>query len=372
MNTRPSSWIGRVERVMLAVATALLLASTGCEHHHENKAAPAASPVENVLDTVTVHARPVSSQLVLNARLMANPTRVVQVFPPAGGLIRSLNVLPGDTVREGQQIGTIQSDSAAQARANYAKAQIEVARSDVQLARAQDLLNHQVMSVDSFDNIKALNAADHAELNHARQALAILGLEPGSTSDVIAIHAPISGVVLNVNAARGEYEGPGSGTGAIATVAAINPIWVVGDLYSNDVSSVSIGQPVTVSVAGYSNMTINGVISNISDTVDPTALTLKARVVVPNPGYKLKPGMYATITVTNTEETAFAVPSTAVVRNGDEPAYVFLMNSKNKPVRRNVTLGGSSSGNVIVLKGLKDGDRIVTTGVELLRESEDQ
>lgn len=358
-------------RIALAASIALAFVATGCSSH---SAVPAhtSAPVENVVDTVTVHPQPVTNQIVLNAHVMANPTRVVQVFSPASGRVLTLTVLPGEFVRKGQQLGTLQSGDAAQARSDYAKAKIETARADVQLARAHDLLAHQVMALNDYDNIKALDAADHADLKHARQALAILGLTPGSASDVIALRAPISGVVLSVGAAPGELQASLDSANPIATIADINPIWIVGDLYPSDLDSVHIGQPVAVSVAGYPGTTLHGTISNISDAVDPTTLTLKARVVLPNPGYKLKPGMYATITVMDHQSTAIVVPDTAVIRDGKGSAYVFVMNASKKPARRDVTLGTNNNGNYTILQGLNSGDRVVTTGAELLRETEDQ
>ena len=114
----------------------------------------------------------------------------------------------------------------------------------------------------------------------------------------------------------------------------------------------------------------HGVIDNISDAVDPTTLTLKVRVVLPNPGHKLKPQMYATIAVTNQKGSAIVVPSTAVIQNG-KAAFVFVESSPGKYVRRDVTLGAVHDTSDEIIHGLEDGDKVVSTGAELLRESED-
>lgn len=363
----------RTRRVLAAAAAIALIA--GCGGRSSSHAHPSA-PVENVLDTITVHQQRIASQLVLNAQVTANPTRVVDVYPPASGRVLTLSVLPGEPVREGQRIATLESSEAAQARSDYTKAKIEAARADVQLARARDLVAHQAMAVNDLENVEALDAADHADLKRAQQALVILGLTPriapGSTPDIIALRSPISGVVLSVGAAPGELQRSLDNAGPIATVAAINPVWVVGNLYPRDLDSVRVGQPAAVSVVGYPGMVLHGVINSISDAVDPSTLTLKARVVLPNPGYKLKPGMYATITVTDNESTGFAVPSTAVIRDGKGSAYVFVMGGDGKPVRREIALGADNDGTYSVLHGLDNGDRVVTTGAELLREEGNQ
>lgn len=358
-------------RLAVAVPAAFLLLATACQRQQPATSANSGSAAQNVVDTVTVHRQAVSNQLVLAARIMANPTDVVHIYPPISGRVVTLKVLPGQEVGKGQQIGTLQSSDAAQARSDYEKAKIEAARADLQLERARDLLQHQVMAQRDYDDLKALDDADHSELERARQALTILGFDVNSTSDVIPLRSPISGVVLDVGTAAGELQRSLDNANAIATIADINSIWVVGDLYPRDLGSVKTGQPVDVSVTGYPGMVLHGVISNISDSVDPTSLTLKVRVVLPNPGHKLKPEMYATIAVTDQRGSAIVVPSTAVIRNG-KASFVFVMDANNKPVRRDVTLGETHDTTDEVTQGLQDGDRVVSTGAELLREAQDQ
>jgi cobalt-zinc-cadmium efflux system membrane fusion protein len=353
----------------LAVAVASpVLFLTACEHEQLPPAQSA--PVQTVVETITVHPQAVSNQLLLAAHLMANPTLVVRIFPPISGRVVALKVLPGQEVIKGQELGMLQSSDAAQARSDFEKAKIEAARADLQLQRGKDLLQHEVMAQRDYDDLKALDDADHAELNRARQALVMLGFSEDSTSDVIPIRSPITGVVLDVGTANGELQRSLDNATAIATIADINSIWVVGDLYPRDLASVKVGQPAEVTVTGYPGQVYHGVIDNISDAVDPTTLTLKVRVVLPNPGHKLKPQMYATIAVTNQKGSAIVVPSTAVIQNG-KAAFVFVESSPGKYVRRDVTLGAVHDTSDEIIQGLQDGDKIVSTGAELLRESED-
>src|SRR5271165_4076657 len=347
-----------------------LLLLTACKH--EQAAPPANSaPVKSVIETVTVHRQEVANQLTLAAKVMANPTSVVHIYPPISGRVVELKVLPGQEVAKGQQIGMLQSSDAAQTRAEYEKARIEAARADLQLQRAKELLQHEVMAQRDYDDLKAADDADHAELERARQALRILGFSEKDTSDTIPIRSPISGVVLDVGTATGELQRSLDNATAIATIADINSIWVVGDLYPRDLASVKVGQPVEVTVTGYPGQVFHGVIDNISDAVDPATLTLKVRVVLPNPGHKLKPQMYATIAVTNKKGSAIVVPSTAVIQNG-KAAFVFVESSPGKYARRVVTLGATHDTTDEITQGLEDGDKLVSTGAELLRESEDQ
>ena len=355
-------------RTLAAAVASPLLFLTACKHEQPPQAQ--AAPAKSVVETTEVHRQPVANQLFLAAHVMANPTSVVHIFPPISGRVVALKVLPGQEVIKGQELGMLQSSDAAQARSDYEKAKIEAARADLQLQRGKELLQHEVMAQRDFDDLKALDEADHAELARARQALLILGFSEDSTSDVIPIRSPITGVVLDVGTATGELQRSLDNATAIATIADINSIWVVGDLYPRDLGSVKVGQPVDVTVTGYPGQTFHGKIDNISDAVDPATLTLKVRVVLPNSGHKLKPQMYATIAVTNQKGTAIVVPSTAVIQNGKD-TFVFVETAPGKYTRRSVTLGTVHDTTDEVTQGLEDGDKVVSTGAELLRESEE-
>jgi cobalt-zinc-cadmium efflux system membrane fusion protein len=308
----------------------------------------------------------VHDALTLAARIQANPTTVVHIYPPISGRVLALKVLPGQEIAKGQIVGMLQSTDLQQARSDYEKAKIEAARADLQLNRARDLLQHQVMAQKDFDDLNAVDQADHAELARALQTLHILGYKETDTSDLVAIRSPIQGVVLDVNTASGELQRSLDNATSIATIANISDVWVLADLYPRDVQAVRRGQPVDVRVNGYPDTVFHGVVDNVSDAVDPQTLTLKVRVVLPNPHHRLKPQMYATVAVTNESRKAIVVPATAVIRDG-VTTYVFVQTGENKYIRRDVQLGQAHDTTVEITGGLSEGDRVVSTGAELLR-----
>jgi len=327
------------------------------------------TPKEQVIETTLVHRQQVASQLTLPARIVANPTRTVHLYPLISGRVLSLSILPGQQVHKGEQVGTLQSNDVVQARADFERAKIEAARADLQLARAKELLTHDVMAQRDYDDLKALDETDHSELESARQTLQILGLNENNSSDIVPIVAPIAGVVLDVGTGTGELQRSLDSATAIATIANLDSVWVVGDLYPRDQAAVHVGQPATITVNGYPGQVLHGTVDNISDAVDPVTLTLKVRVVLPNPGFHLKPDMYATMMLSSRVRDEIVVPSTAVIRNGDG-AFVFVTTAPGKYARRSVTLGETRGEDCEILQGLSDGDQVVTAGAELLRESE--
>lgn len=350
----------------LLFAASALLIFTGCEGHKAADASDTPAPQYRVLDTVVAHVQPVHDGLTLPARVQANPTTVVHIYPPISGRVLALKVLPGQEVAKGQIVGMLQSTDLQQARSDYEKAKIETARADLQLNRGRDLLQHQVMAQKDFDDLNAVDEAAHAELARTLQTLHILGYKETDTSDLVAIRSPIQGVVLDVNTASGELQRSLDNATSIATIANINDVWVIADLYPRDVQAVRRGQSVEVRVNGYPDAVYHGVVDNISDAVDPQTLTLKVRVVLPNPHHRFKPQMYATVAITNKSRSAIVVPATAVIRDGVS-TYVFVETRENKYDRREVRVGETHDATVEITGGLNEGDRVISTGAELLR-----
>lgn len=358
-----------MNRIALTVAACTAVLLSGCRD--KEPGVPTATPKEQVVETVAVHREKVSSQLVLPARITANPTAMVHIYPLISGRVLSLRILPGQEVHKGEAIGTLQSSEAAQTRSDFEKAKIEADRADLQLNRAKELLAHEVMAQRDYDDLKALDAADHADLERARQTLHMLGFNENDTSDIVPITTPISGVVLDVGTGPGELQRSLDNATSIATIANIDSVWVVGDLYPRDQSKVHVGQPAAISVNGYPDMTLHGTVANISDAVDPATLSLKVRVVLPNPQHRLKPDMFANMTLTGTEQNVVEVPSTAVIQNGRE-TFVFVETAPGKFERRTVVLASMGTERDEVGQGLSDGEQVVSQGAELLREAGSQ
>lgn len=348
------------------LAAAALLFAAGCKHDATPDAADTPAPANRVFDTVVVHQQQVHDQLPLAARLQANPTTVVHIYPPISGRVLALKVLPGQEVVKGQIVGQLQSNELTQARADYEKAKIEAARADLQLDRARELLKHEVIAQKDFDDLEALNRSAHADLARTLQTLHILGYNETDATGLVAIRTPISGVVLDVSTASGELQRSLDNATSIATIANIDSIWVVADLFPRDVQAVKRGQPVDIQINGYPGVPYHGVVDNVADAVDAQSLTLKVRIVLPNPHHRLKPQMYATVQVTNQARNAIVVPSTAVIRDG-VGSFVYLQTADKKYIRRDVRLGAVHDSTIEIDAGLKDGDQVVSTGSELLR-----
>lgn len=334
--------------------------------------AEAQQPANAGVETTVAHVQQSTDFLELPAHVEADPSHVVRIFPPASGRMLGLRVLPGQEVRKGDIIAQLQSSDIAAARSDFEKAKIEVLRADRALTRGKLLLDHEVLSQADYYELEAADQTAHSELDRARQRIHELGFSEDNSSDEVALRAPISGVVLDIGSAAGEMQRSLDNATPIATIANIDSVWVVGDIFERDLATLKPGREVQISVPAYPGTTLSGRIANIGDALDPNTHTLKLRVVLPNPKHTLKTDMFATIRIPGAARDSVILPSTAVLHEGEKTS-VFVVDSAGKYVQRSVTIGRSfesgSVKNVEILTGLREGEKVVTVGGALLRPS---
>jgi cobalt-zinc-cadmium efflux system membrane fusion protein len=344
---------------------ALLLALAGCE---KKKEAPQADLPAANLQIATVHSTTLTDSLTIPAHVDADPTALVHVFPPLAGRISEMKVIPGQEVHKGQVIAMLQSADVAQARSDYEKAKIEADRADRAMARGKILLDHEVLSQAAYIELQATAAGDHAELERTRQRLHELGFSENGTSDIAPITAPISGTVLDIGTANGELQRSldNSSSTGIATIANLDTVWVQGEVFERDLALLKRAENVSVTVQAYPGEVFHGTLANVGDAFDPATHTLRARVVMKNPGHRLKPAMFASLQISRPPTTAVTVPQTAVIHDG-EATGVYVQGSDGKFALRQVKVGANHGDDVEILSGLTDGEKIVKTGASFMR-----
>lgn len=351
----------------LALGLASFFAA-GCRH--TPPPAVASRTADAGVEATSVFAQQNVDYLDVPAHFMADPTRVVRIFPPLSGRIFGLRVLPGQEVKKGDVIAMLQSNDIAVARSDFEKTKIEVLRADRALTRGKLLLQHDVLSQADYYELEAVDQIAHSELERSRQHIRELGFDENGVSDIISLRAPIAGAVLEIGTSTGELQRSLDNATTIATIANLDQIWVSGDVFERDLATLKSGRSTEVLVPAYPDLKLAGIIANISDALDPTTHTLKLRVVLPNPGHRLKPDMFATIRIANAPRRVFILPETAVLHEGDQ-TFVFIASAPGKYDQRGVQLGRSLDRGGIrsieVLGGLNDGDKVVTTGGALLR-----
>jgi cobalt-zinc-cadmium efflux system membrane fusion protein len=316
--------------------------------------------------TVAVEQRETPNYLDLPGRIQPDPTKVVRVFPPAGGRLLAVEVRPGDRVRKGQALALLDSSDVSSARSDYQRALADAEVKQKAVQRASLLFEHQVLSGKEYQQARADAKIANAELERTRSRLRVLGISREAPSDRLMVTAPRAGVVLDIGAAPGEFSKSLDAPAPLCTLADLSTVWAVGEVFEKDMAELKTGAPATVAVGAYPNQTWSGRVVAISDALDPVTRTAKLRVVLTNRENRLKPEMFATIHVLRSTFSGVAIPVSAILHEGDS-AYVFVQKSPGHFEHRTVTLGRSLQTEVEIISGLNPGEAVVVEGALLLR-----
>lgn len=373
----------RSARRASAVVWCATLLLAGCSRGDANPPATnaATSPIESSaarndfvlpedargVRTAAAQAQRLPDYVDVAGRVQADPTRVVRVYPPVGGRLVSVDIRPADRVAQGQVLAVLASSDVAAARAAYRQAQADAHVKQQGVERSRLLYEHNVIALRDYQQAQADAAIASAALESATERLALLDVDTTSSSDQLAVRAPRAGVVTDVTAAPGEYAKSLDNANPLCIIADLTTIWVVGDVYEKDLASMRVGDWADVLVSAYPGEPWKGRINAISNIVDTTTRSVKIRLVLANPGLRLKPDMFATIRVLRSVRSVPVVPQTAILREGTS-AYLFVRTSPGHFERRLVTLGRDiNNGQVEVTSGLAPGETVLIEGAELLR-----
>ena len=295
-----------------------------------------------------------------------NAFATTPVFSAVGGPVRDILVMPGDSVRAGQPLLNINSPDYSAARSAYLKAKDALQLADKSYKRAVDLLEHKAIAQRDVEQAESGRSQAQSEVDSSADVLHALGVsDPDAIAKsaatlLVPLLAPVNGEIVE------RLVGPGqllqAGTTQCFTISDTSTVWVLVNVYQNDLGSVRIGDTATITTDAYPDV-FRGRISYVAPALDPTTRTLQERIVVENPGHKLKKDMYVTATVrAGAVGNALLVPDAAVLRDTENQPFVYLQTGSNQFARRLVTLGESSEGRTQITSGLKDGERVVGDG----------
>jgi cobalt-zinc-cadmium efflux system membrane fusion protein len=318
------------------------------------------------VQVVTIHPATLTRTLRLTGTVAYNAFNTTPVITQVGGPVSRILVVPGQHVKIGQPMLDVSSPDYSQLLDAYLKAADSFRLADKNWARAQDLYQHHAIAQRDLEQAESDRNQAQADLNAAEQGMKILGIKnPGDlakapSSALIPVLAPISGQVVERLVSPGQVVQAGQ-TQAF-TISDLSTVWVLANVYQADLAAVRTGDDVVVETDAYPG-SFHGRISYVSPALDPNTRTLQARIVVDNPGEKLKRDMYCTVTVTaGTITNAIAVPDSAVLRDDNNQPFVYLASGANQFGRRDVEIGQSLEGKTQILRGLSAGERVVGDG----------
>ena len=314
-----------------------------------------------------VVARSVFDTLNVTGVVQPDVSREVPVLSIANGRVTALHVGLGNTVRKGQLVMDVQSPDVAQAFLSYQTALANEQLAKTTLTRDQLLYDKGAIAQSLLQIAENGEADARAAQTAAEQELRILGVNKDHPSDTVHVYAPISGIIVSQNTTAAGAAGISfAGSAGSLTIADLSHVWVVCDVYENDLANVHLGEGADIRLNAYPDKVRTGTISDIGAILDPSLRTAKVRIQVQNPDTLLHIGMFATATFHGARaHDALTVPGTAVLHLHDRD-YVYLP-AGTGDYRRVVIRSGQAlpGGAVEVLSGLSAGQQVVSNALEL-------
>jgi len=368
-----------VQRVMLAACVFLVAALTGCNAGKADPKAEAPPPakVESDLDAnnftvdhpeqfplATAVEHKSAPTLNVTGAVQPDIARAVPVISLAAGRVVEIKARLGDVVKKGQLLLRVQSNDVSGAYQTYLKAVNDERLARTQLQRAQILFDKGAVAKSALEAAEVAEQDAQADLDHATEQLRLLGIDKEHPSGIVDIVAPISGVITDqqVTNASGVQ---GLGSPNPFTISDLSYVWIVCDVYENDLDAVHVGEYADIHLNAYPKKVFKGRIENILPTLDPNIRTAKVRLEVANPGL-MRVGMFVTATFYGKQpETRAAVPATAILHLHDRE-WVYTPISAGHFKRLEVVTGSMLPGNLQeVVSGIKPGDQVVSNALPL-------
>ncbi len=332
-----------------------------------------------------VQKQTVQSGVTAPGKVTFNGNRVTPVFSQFSGRLVRLDAEVGMVVRPRQVIGTIDTPDIVSAQADYQQALTSErsARTSLDLLRrtrerAERLVAAEAIPRRDLQQAQADEARAADDLQRAQSAVAAARgrlLSAGISDDeinrltagvravnrLVPLIAPIGGTITERKAGLGQVVQAGAGD-PLLMIADLSSVWVMADVYEDQIASMRVGAPVKIKTPAYPAETFAARVDQIGSTLDPDKHTVAVRCIVPNRGGRLKPGMFASLILSSSApQTALTVPASAIITEGDQHS-VYVEESPGHYVKRPVETGAETEGAVIIRSGLTEGERVVVRG----------
>jgi cobalt-zinc-cadmium efflux system membrane fusion protein len=297
-------------------------------------------------------------------------SRTVPVVSLAPGRVVELRARLGDQVKKGQLLMRMESNDVASAFSDYEKAKADEALARVQLDRSKVLYERGAIAHKDLEVTEDAEQKAKVDVQTAAEHIRVLGADINQPSAVVNIYAPVSGVITeqNVTAAAGVKTLDNSPN--LFTVADLSTVWVLCDVYENDLSFVTVGEMADIRLNAFPDKLFRGRITDIGRVLDPSMRTAKVRLELANPGI-MRAGMFVTARFYGPRTAQVAVvPATAVLHLHDRD-WVYVPVADGKFRRTEVTSGAlQNDGTQIVRTGIAPGQRVVTNALQLTSEAQ--
>jgi membrane fusion protein, heavy metal efflux system len=361
---------------IVAVLVALFVSGCGTKDNVAAEAPPPATVVQGLdvthfsvdhperypLATAARYEAP--SKLVVTGSVYPDVSRTVPVVTLASGRVVDIRARLGDTVKKGQVLLRIRSDDVAGGFDAYRKAVSDELLARKQLDRAKLLYEHGAIATQDLEVAQDTEDDAKVTLDTSTEHLKLLGNDPDHPNGIVDITSPVSGQITDQEVVNGSTIQSYSANPF--TISDLSDVWIVCDVYENDIPTIGVGQGAEVRLNAYPDTVLKGRVTNIGALLDPTIRTAKVRVEIPNPGTMMRIGMFATATFYGLKKQTYtSVPATAIIHLHDRD-WVYMPAPNNMFQRVEVKSGDQLPNQMAqVLSGLQPGQKVVTNALAL-------
>jgi cobalt-zinc-cadmium efflux system membrane fusion protein len=305
------------------------------------------------------------AELDVTGTVTPDVSREIPVISLASGRVVDIKAKLYDNVHKGQLLLRVQSPDSTAAFDTYQKAVNDERLNSRLYERAKELYDKGAFSLSMLDQAEDTEKNSQADLAAAAQALETLGVDKNHPSPIVTVYAPISGVIIQQNVTQAAAAGVTfSGSSTAFVIADISEVWVLCDVYENDIPKIALGQEARIKLNSDPNRILTGHISDIGPILDPSTRTAKVRIQVPNAG-ELKLGMFVTAVLFSRQEDHYAMVPSASVLHLHDREWVFEPAGDNKFRRVEVKAGEIVGNNQVILSGVQSGQQVVSNVLQL-------
>lgn len=313
--------------------------------------------------TVKVEGRDLPTELKANGTVQPNVNKTIHVTSLGSGRVVDLKVRLGDYVKKGQSLLVISSPDLAGAMGDYQKAEADEVLARKALERAQLLFSRGALAQKDIELAQDTEDKAKTDLHTAESRIRVMGGDPAHPSSLIELRAPVAGTIVEQNVAGFEGIKSLDNTPNLFTIADLSDVWVVCDVFENDIGDVHAGDPAEVRLNAFPDRIFKGTVNDISRVLDPNTRSAKVRIVLANGDGSLRPGMFAVATFRSRKQALhLVVPATAIMRLQDKD-WVFRKESANSYRRIEVQSSGLADGLQVIQQGAKAGDELIANAL---------
>lgn len=304
----------------------------------------------------TAQLSPVENTVGLNARITPDDGRLANVYPIVGGQVTDVMVELGDHVTKGQTLAIIRSSKVADLERKLIDARSDMEVAEKNLATKQDLFDSKLLSERKLVEARYDVEKARAKLRGMEEVFSIYQFKDGSQ---YVVKAPIGGYVIDKDVVRDETL-PEERTEAIFTIAELDRVWVLADVYESDIARVKEGMTAEVTTLSYPGKVFSGKVDKILNMLDPRTRTMRIRITLPNPDVLLKPEMIAHVRLVYQEDRQLpAIPAAAVINDNDRDQVMVFRDRMNIETRR-VTVDHTTGTTSWISDGLAPGEVVIS------------